>query len=1421
MKLNKIAKKSIAIFTVLLLILSFNISTNVSAELIPDYEYGVAYDEFGDDTSIDLQNCTYDEKNASVILEYGPVPVLYDHDKKPDNIEAWYHDEAYITPGGDVAQILSLLIHPNLLPSEEFENLAPIDEARTDNSYLETESVHDRFLQYTYYPLHLFKIEIEENINRLEDFTVNWWSGPFDEYANIDEITMYMWTYGDFIPYWNRIEDPFKYTEENFNQTNGIISSEESADRFISEEGVAHILIVGKPKTNTNTSILTTDYVNIELSTKEGYHPEGYVTSDTIPPLLPDPSKFYGWESIIWESSKPTEDSYVKLQVLDNDGELIETLDGNSDGFLTSPIDLSSLGADYSSIRLKATLHSEKYDVTPRLNSWAVLWQTTNGFFDNFNLSFRISESYGVDIKFENVTISKFYSEWPIFGKNPANTRSYIGPDVEYEGNKTYWQTYIDKDVAGWFRSPVMSDGLVYVGANDKKIYAFNLSLDPTKNENAYSPIDESSADYEVETAVAVDDEYVIVGTSTLDTTDNKIYALSITNLSFEKWNYSIGGSKTNCFTAAPTISDGNVYVTSWSGKFANSPIIAYLYSKLNALLNYDLLNNKLIALDLITGYEKWEPIDLPDASLSTPAVDNGLIFVGCENIGGPSVFAFDEETGDEVWNASVGTVGRASPVVAEGEDGKIVIVVVREQTPFSYAGTDKVVALNAEDGSVLWNFTIGNQSTLLRGFSLRFKDFANLKATSPPAATPAVFEDTVYVASASGIVHALDLNTGAEKWRFEDSVTLSYHTTSPAVVKNEADDVVYVYILSQNAYLYVLDSNGNLILEYPIVYEGYDFIAFGYASPIVTDGLVIISIIDWLITGEYYGHLMCLGEYTKNLVGKIYSVPIHVQKGKWWNEFNAECDNTEENNTITFTILDENGGPLISGLNGTHNNISSIKGDVIQLCAEFNIGNASEPLPVLKSWQINWTTEDKAPVFDGSSFRAGEGQEGWINIEDLPECSINVKDYGVGGIISGLDVDSAKFTLRYVSTSDTTVTKTFNAVCDGESGDEQVKVIAKISELDIKIKELKNITFNIKDLAGNSADPHNETFKTDTVKPTSEIIDKETFEDKYNSEVLISAEGEDDKSGVASIALYYRIESATTWTQHGSTVSPYDWLFKNDTSGYYELCSIATDKAGNSEDFPDYGEISFLFDMNKPSKPDFAEEYPFDTLPEFSITFLDDYQLESVDYRLDFHGTDDWTLIGSNLYDKSYTGEWSLSQDDWDTMLEDVTYYMYFKITDFGGNQYLTPSDGEALRLIKDVMPTTIVDIDLGLSDFEEGGWDDEFTITAEVPDHVEVKYISLRYSYSSDNSKWSDWKDYGDDLTDEPFEWDFKAEEGSGYYKFKTIITDAEGGIVESLAKTVNITIFPTTLVLLLVIIIIILLGISVFVIRKTKKK
>jgi subtilase family serine protease len=95
------------------------------------------------------------------------------------------------------------------------------------------------------------------------------------------------------------------------------------------------------------------------------------------------------------------------------------------------------------------------------------------------------------------------------------------------------------------------------------------------------------------------------------------------------------------------------------------------------------------------------------------------------------------------------------------------------------------------------------------------------------------------------------------------------------------------------------------------------------------------------------------------------------------------------------------------------------------------------------------------------------------------------------------------------------------------------------------------------------------------------------------------------------------------------------------------------------------------------------------------------------------------------------------------------------------------------------------------------------------------------LYYRFSEDKSNWSNWTVYGDTLESPPFEWEYTAIKGDGYYEFKINVTDIAGNQVESKVFPVVITSFPTTLTLVMISLVIILSLISVAIFIKWRKQ
>jgi hypothetical protein len=302
--------------------------------------------------------------------------------------------------------------------------------------------------------------------------------------------------------------------------------------------------------------------------------------------------------------------------------------------------------------------------------------------------------------------------------------------------------------------------------------------------------------------------------------------------------------------------------------------------------------------------------------------------------------------------------------------------------------------------------------------------------------------------------------------------------------------------------------------------------------------------------------------------------------------------------------------------------------------------------------------------------------------------------------------------------------------------------------------------------------------------------------------------------SGIKEVKLYYRYSSTGNFTgdwvyfANYTKKSPH-WKF-NFTSypsqhgGYFELCTIAKDNASNEEKSKTKGDVSFLYDWTKPNLPTFPGGILWFKEPStFSVEFKDDFRLDTIQYHPNFDTS--WTTIATDINASTYDKSWSLKEEYWNQMNEGEVYYLYFRINDTLGNTLLITSDSQAITVRKD---TTAPNGTVKILPFNETSYN--FTV---IGDNVidqggsGIKEVSLYYRFSKDNSNWSSWTRYGDTLSSSPYDWEYRAQDGDGYYDFKINISDVAGNTRES--EILHTSVFPVKRFLLPVTLILIMIG------------
>ncbi|MBL8055721.1 MAG: serine/threonine-protein kinase [Anaerolineales bacterium] len=296
-----------------------------------------------------------------------------------------------------------------------------------------------------------------------------------------------------------------------------------------------------------------------------------------------------------------------------------------------------------------------------------------------------------------------------------ANGMVYVGA---YDNNlyavtaadgKLLWKYATDGGLPG---SPAIHQDLVFIGSEDRRLHAI-LAKSGRLQWTYY-------ADAAIRSSPRIADGHVFLGAD-----DRYLHAVNVAT-GRKAWRFQAG----EAVRCRPAVANDRVYFGCESGEFyaldmrgerkwhfkakrglTSSPLLA------NNTLYVGSLDGMVYALDASSGWTIWR-FRTNKAVLSSPAIDGNLLFIGSAD---NNLYAIDVRTGRETWRFAADGQINSSPAVNKG---------------VVYVGSvdGGVYALEAANGKLRWKF----------------------KSGGPVTSSPAIVNDVVYVGSFDHHLYAL-----------------------------------------------------------------------------------------------------------------------------------------------------------------------------------------------------------------------------------------------------------------------------------------------------------------------------------------------------------------------------------------------------------------------------------------------------------------------------------------------------------------------------------------------------------------------------------------------------------------------------------------------------------------------------------------
>ena len=310
------------------------------------------------------------------------------------------------------------------------------------------------------------------------------------------------------------------------------------------------------------------------------------------------------------------------------------------------------------------------------------------------------------------------------------------------------------------FSSPVIVDGISYVGSEDSNFYAIRATT--------------GELSWKFHTLGAVSSSPAVYNQMVYFTSyDGFCYAVD-EKTGKEIWKFKTGGEKKVGAVNLWTMKPANMYMEDLWDFFLSSPVVD---PNNGGTLYFGSSDGNLYAVNAGNGDLKWK-FKTDGIIHTSPALYHGTVFFGSWDT---YLYAVDAQTGKEKWKFKT----KEQPVyhVLEGIQSS---PTVSDSLVYFGARDGFFYALSINTGALAWNFPADNSwvlttaaikdSTVYFGTSDTYLMLAldartgkkkySMKAKGYLYSSPAIAGETIYYGDFTGNLYALDLNSGGKSWQ-------------------------------------------------------------------------------------------------------------------------------------------------------------------------------------------------------------------------------------------------------------------------------------------------------------------------------------------------------------------------------------------------------------------------------------------------------------------------------------------------------------------------------------------------------------------------------------------------------------------------------------------------------------------------------